>query len=157
MAKKIWILMLVICFLTIGAANAFQTISITQFKVGSLECGNLENYQSAFDNYNGDSNKKFENHIVLNPLVGTRGDKVQINASLINNQSGKGIPRQEISFYGPDGNIIGEAKTNDDGKATYDYTITQTPAKYSLKASYHGSSFYYPTDVITSLDVEDGI
>ena len=166
MAKKIWILMLVICFLTIGAANAFQTIPITQFKVGSLECGNHKNYQSAFDNYNGDSNKKavntyvelsnkkIESHIVLNPLVGTRGDKVQINASLINNQSGKGIPRQEISFYGPDGNIIGEAKTNDDGKATYDYTITQTPAKYSLKASYPGSSFYYPTDVITSLDVD---
>ena len=43
--------MLVICFIIIGAANAFQTLSITQFKVGSIESGNNENYQTAFDNY----------------------------------------------------------------------------------------------------------
>lgn len=33
------------------------------------------------------------------------------------------------------------------------YIITQTPDKYSLKASYNGSTFYYPTDAITSLEV----
>jgi acylphosphatase len=111
-----------------------------------IQYGNLENYQSAIDNYNEDSNKeaintpaelsikKLDSHIVMDPVVGTKGDKVQINASLINNQSGKGIPRQEISFYAPDGKIIGEAKTNDDGKVTCNYIITQTPDKYSLKA-----------------------
>ncbi len=157
--------MLVICFIIIGAANAFQTLSITQFKVGYIESGNNENYQTAFDNYNKNSNKKdaytyaelsnkkFESHIILDPIVGTKGDKVQINASLINNQSGNGIPRQEIMFYGPDGNIIGVAETNDNGKATYDYIITQTPDKYSLKASYNGSCLYNPTDSITTLDV----
>ncbi|MGB7968505.1 MAG: Ig-like domain-containing protein, partial [Methanobacterium sp.] len=165
MTKKFWIIMLVICFIIIGAANAFQTLSITQFKVGYIESGNNENYQTAFDNYNKNSNKKdaytyaelsnkkFESHIILDPIVGTKGDKVQINASLINNQSGNGIPRQEIKFYGPDGNIIGVAETNDNGKATYDYIITQTPDKYSLKASYNGSCLYNPTDSITTLDI----
>ena len=157
--------MLVICFITLGAANAFQSGSGIQFKVGTIISGNHENYQSAFDSYSKESNKiaicsnescsnkKYESHVVIDPVVGTKGDNIQINAALINNQSGRGIPRQDINFYGPDGNIIGVAKTNADGKATYYYTITQTPDKYSLKASYNGSIFYYPTDSITSLDV----
>ncbi len=166
MAKKFWILMLVMCFITLGAANAFQTGPVTQFKIGTLESGNHENYQSAFDNYNEDSNKKaidtnvngsikkFESHIDMAPVVGTKGDVVQLNASLINNQNGKGIPKQAISFCGPDGNIIGEAKTNNDGIATYNYTIKQSPDKYSLRTFYNGSILYYPTDAITSLDVD---
>ena len=165
MARKFWILMLVACFITLGAANAFQTGPVTQIKIGKLESVNHENYQSAFDNYNKDSNKKaidanvnvstkkFESHIEMAPVIGTKGDMVQLNASLINNQNGKGIPKQAISFYGPDGNVIGEAKTNKNGIATYNYTITQSPDKYSLKSFYNGSIFYYPTDAITSLDI----
>jgi len=165
MAKKFWILMLVMCFISLGAANAFQTGPVTQYKFGTLKSGNHENYQSAFDNYNEDSNKnaidtnvkglikKFESHIVMAPVVGTKGGTVQLNASLINNQNGKGIPKQEVSFYGPDGNIIGEAMTNNEGIAMFNYTITQSPDKYSLKAFYNGSIRYYPTDAVTSLEV----
>ena len=166
MVKKFWILMLVLGVLSLGAASAVQTGSLNQFKINSpLEYGNLNNYQSALDNYTENSNKttintdselltkKFDSHIIMEPIVGTMGECVQINATLINNQNGKAIEKQQISFYGPDGNIIGKAKTNKDGKATYKYTITQTPDKYSLKASYNGSCIYYPTDSNTSLQV----
>lgn len=166
MVKKLWILMLVMCVLTLGASNAIKIGSVDQFKINSpIEYGNLENYQSAFHNYTEYHNeknininselsiKKLDNHIVMDPVVGTTGDNVQIKASLINNLSGKGVPRQKISFYGPDGKIIGEANTNNDGKATCDYIITQTPNEYSLKASYEGSLVYNPTDSINTLQV----
>ena len=166
MVKKFWILMLVLGVLSLGAASAVQTGSLNQFKINSLlEYGNLNNYQSALDNYTENSNKttintdselltkKFDSHIIMESIVGTMGECVQINATLINNQNGKAIEKQQISFYGPDGNIIGKAKTNKDGKATYKYTITQTPDKYSLKASYKGSCIYYPAESNTSLQV----
>ena len=166
MGKKFWILILVVCILTLGAANAVKTGSENQFKINSpIQYGILEDYQSAMDNYNEESNnkaintpdklsiKKLDSHIVMDPVVGTTGDKVQINASLINNQSGKGIPKQEISFYSPDGKIIGVVKTNKDGKATCNYIITEKPDKYSLKACYNESILYKATDSITSLEV----
>ena len=166
MVKKFWIIMTVLCVLTIGSGNAVQSGSVNQLKIcNSLLCGNIENSQSAFDNFSEDSNKnaintngessfnKLDNHIIINPVIGTTGEKVQINASLINNKSGRGVPKQEISFYGPDKNVIGVAKTDNDGIATCYYTITQKPDKYSLEASYNGSCFYNPTDSNTSLEV----
>lgn len=166
MAKKFWIIMTVLCILTIGAGNAVQIGSANQLKIGnSLEYGNLENFQSAYDKFTEDSykkaiktneelsSKKQDNHIVINPVIGTTGENVKINASLINNESGRGVPRQEISFYGPDKSIIGVAKTNDEGIAMCKYTITQKPDKYSLKASTNRSCFYNPTDANTTLEV----
>ena len=100
MTKKFWIIMTVLCILTIGAGNAVQIGSANQLKIGnSLEYGNLENFQSAFDKFTEDSNekaiktneelssKKQDNHIVINPVIGTTGENVKINASLINNES----------------------------------------------------------------------
>ena len=49
--------------------------------------------------------------------------------------------------------LIGEGKTNKNGEATCNYTIVQKPDKYTIKVTYNGSCQYYPTDSITTLQV----
>jgi hypothetical protein len=162
MIKKFSILMLTLCIFTLGITTAVQTGSLDQCNTkNSSKYGSLENHQSSHD-FTADFNKtafknaeqpinKLNNCIVMDPVVLSLGDNVQIDASLTNNQSSKGISKQKISFYSPDGNILDEAKTN--GKATYNYPIVQKLDKYSLKAFYDVSSLYYPTDSLNPLEV----
>ncbi len=112
-------------------------------------CSDVENPDYSSTNLN---DTKSNCHLVMDPIVGTHGENINLKATLLN-QNDTGISRQQITFIDSNGTVIGENTTDMNGKASYNYMITQKPNKYSLNAIYNGSSHYSPSNSTATLQV----
>jgi len=70
--------------------------------------------------------------ITTNPVIGYKGDKVNLTATLKDNNNNN-LSGKTINFY-INGTLVGTGTTNTDGLASYSYTLTQTSGNYIFMA-----------------------
>ena len=73
--------------------------------------------------------------ITVNPVSGSKGDIVNLIATLTDTHNNVPIAGKSIQFS-VNGNIVGTATTNTHGIATHTYTITQNPGTYTILAEF---------------------
>lgn len=79
--------------------------------------------------------------LVLNPATGIRGSKVSLNAKLIDTHNNLPLNGETI-YFSVNGVVVGSAKTNSLGIATYIYTIIQNNGIYPTSAQFKEISIY---------------
>ena len=90
--------------------------------------------------------------LVINPLSGYKGDKVNLIATLTDIHSNIPISGKTIQFTA-DGNIIGHAVTDTSGTATYVYTIIQNSGTYTVLADFFQDNVFVAVSNTTTLNV----
>ncbi|MTK64445.1 MAG: hypothetical protein F8N15_07985, partial [Methanobacterium sp.] len=78
--------------------------------------------------------------IIISPVTGYRGDKLNLTATLKDSNTNP-LPGKTINFY-INGTQVGTATTNTDGTANYLYTINQTSGNYSFLATFTQDGIY---------------
>lgn len=67
-------------------------------------CSDTENSDYSSTNLN---DTKLSCHLVMDPVVGTQGENINLKATLLN-QNDTGVEGQQITFIDPNGTVIGE-------------------------------------------------
>ena len=90
--------------------------------------------------------------IIVNPVSGFKGDKVDLIAKLTDTQNNIPVEGKTIQFT-VNGTSVGTAKTNAEGIATLAYTITQSFGTYNILAEFIQDDTYIGSNIINTLTV----
>lgn len=124
-------------------------------------CGSYNLSAEFSDNidYNSSSDKKswivqtIPTKLILKSLKSYKGDKVKLQATLMNTVNNVPLSGRTVYFY-VNGNLVGSGITNSSGVASYLYLVKYCSGTYSLKAEYKKDNLYGGSTNNTYLNIQ---